>query len=80
MDYTNDRSNYSQLKFPFSLKVDQTEAVNVWMDNNCRGTILYSTGTGKTEISFECARKLVETYKKRDGLKGLCYLNDKSIA
>jgi superfamily II DNA or RNA helicase len=59
----------SQLKFPFNLKDDQTDAVNVWMDNNCRGTILYSTGTGKTEISFECARKLVETYKKKDGLK-----------
>lgn len=56
----------SQLKFPFHLKTDQIDAVNAWMDNGCRGTILYSTGTGKTEISFECARKLVETYKKKD--------------
>jgi superfamily II DNA or RNA helicase len=59
----------SHLKFPFELKNDQVEAVNAWLDNNCRGTILYSTGTGKTEISFECARRLVETYKKDDGLK-----------
>ena len=58
----------SLLKFPFNLKDDQIEAVNAWMDNNYRGTILYSTGTGKTEISFECARRLVETYKKKDEL------------
>ncbi|CAN5605439.1 hypothetical protein BH23THE1_BH23THE1_26290 [soil metagenome] len=58
----------SLLKFPFNLKDDQIEAVNAWMDNYYRGTILYSTGTGKTEISFECARRLVETYKKNDGL------------
>jgi superfamily II DNA or RNA helicase len=58
----------SLLKFPFNLKDDQIEAVNAWMDNNYRGTILYSTGTGKTEISFECARRLVETYKKNDEL------------
>ncbi len=55
----------SQLKFPFHLKTDQSKAVDAWMDNNYRGTILYSTGTGKTEISFECARRLVETYKKK---------------
>ena len=58
----------SLLKFPFNLKDDQIEAVNAWMDNNYRGTILYSTGTGKTEISFECARRLAETYKKNDEL------------
>jgi superfamily II DNA or RNA helicase len=56
----------SQLKFPFHLKTDQINAVNAWMDNNYRGTILYSTGTGKTEISFECARRLIETYKKNN--------------
>ena len=49
----------SSLKFPFSLKDDQLAAVNAWMENNNRGTILYSTGTGKTEIAFECARRLV---------------------
>ncbi|HKU83397.1 MAG TPA: DEAD/DEAH box helicase family protein [Candidatus Nitrosocosmicus sp.] len=47
------------LKFPFKLKDDQIEAVNAWIENNNRGTILYSTGTGKTEIAFECARRLV---------------------
>ncbi len=49
----------SLLKFPFILKKDQIEAVNVWINNNKRGTILYSTGTGKTEIAFECAKMLV---------------------
>ena len=49
----------SSLKFPFDLKDDQIAAVDAWMENNNRGTILYSTGTGKTEIAFECARRLV---------------------
>src|SRR6476619_8453313 len=49
----------SLLKFPFALKQDQIAAVNAWINNNNRGTILYSTGTGKTEIAFECARRLV---------------------
>ena len=47
----------SQLKFPFSLKEDQIEAVNAWIDNDFRGTVLYSTGTGKTEIALECAKR-----------------------
>jgi superfamily II DNA or RNA helicase len=46
------------LKFPFELKDDQREAVNAWINNNFRGSIIYSTGTGKTEIAFECARRL----------------------
>lgn len=50
----------SSLKFPFDLKDDQIAAVDAWMENNYRGTILYSTGTGKTEIAFECARRLVD--------------------
>ncbi len=52
----------SQLKFPFRLKEDQTEAVNAWINNNYRGTILYSTGTGKTEIAFECARRIASEF------------------
>ena len=56
----------SQLKFPFHLKSDQIDAVSAWLDNEFRGTILYSTGTGKTEISFECARRLAETYTKKN--------------
>jgi superfamily II DNA or RNA helicase len=45
------------LKFPFCLKKDQLEAVNEWANNNFRGTVLYSSGTGKTEIAFECAKR-----------------------
>ena len=48
------------LKFPFCLKKDQLEAVNEWANNNFRGTVLYSSGTGKTEIAFECAKRAVE--------------------
>ena len=48
------------LKFPFELKHDQIRAVNAWLSNNFRGSIIYSTGTGKTEIAFECARRLAE--------------------
>jgi superfamily II DNA or RNA helicase len=47
----------SQLKFPFPLKEDQIDAVNAWIDNDFRGTVLYSTGTGKTEIALECAKR-----------------------
>ncbi|HZB64022.1 MAG TPA: DEAD/DEAH box helicase family protein [Nitrososphaeraceae archaeon] len=52
----------SQLKFPFSLKEDQIDAVNAWIDNDFRGTIVYSTGTGKTEIAFECAKRVACRY------------------
>src|SRR5688500_1609922 len=52
----------SQLKFPFSLKKDQIDAVNAWIDKNFRGTIVYSTGTGKTEIAFECAKRVAYAY------------------
>src|SRR5688572_28462859 len=52
----------SQLKFPFSLKKDQIDAVNAWIDNDFRGTIVYSTGTGKTEIAFECAKRVACRY------------------
>jgi superfamily II DNA or RNA helicase len=44
------------LKFPFNLTKDQHEAVDMWLSSKCRGSIIYSTGTGKTEIAFECAR------------------------
>src|SRR6185503_10435303 len=52
----------SLLKFPFALKQDQIAAVNAWINNNYRGTILYSTGTGKTEIAFECARRIASEF------------------
>jgi superfamily II DNA or RNA helicase len=44
------------LKFPFELKPDQIKAVEAWLMNQCRGSIIYGSGTGKTEIAFECAR------------------------
>lgn len=50
------------LKFPFTLKDDQLAAVESWVDNGFRGTILYSTGTGKTEIAFECAKRMMIAY------------------
>ena len=37
----------SQLKFPFSLKKDQEEAVEAWIENDFRGTVLYSTWNWK---------------------------------
>lgn len=53
----------SLLRFPFELKEDQIAAVDAWINNNFRGTILYSTGTGKTEIAFECARMRANYHK-----------------
>ncbi len=46
----------SKIHFPFELKRDQIEAAKAWIDNGCRGSVIFSTGTGKTEIAFECAR------------------------
>ncbi|HYZ95081.1 MAG TPA: DEAD/DEAH box helicase family protein, partial [Nitrososphaeraceae archaeon] len=45
------------LKFPFSLTNDQEDAITAWIKNRYKGSIIYSTGTGKTEIAFECARR-----------------------
>jgi superfamily II DNA or RNA helicase len=45
------------LTFPFELTRDQLEAVDAWVINAYRGSIIYSTGTGKTEIAFECAKR-----------------------
>ena len=53
-------SAISSLKFPFKLTKDQLEAVNAWVSNGYKGTIIYSTGTGKTEIAFECAKRASE--------------------
>src|SRR5688572_18266188 len=48
------------LRFPFELKPDQVKAVEAWLVNRCRGSIIYGSGTGKTEIAFECAKKAAE--------------------
>jgi superfamily II DNA or RNA helicase len=50
-------SAISSLKFPFKLTKDQLEAVDAWVSNGYKGSIIYSTGTGKTEIAFECAKR-----------------------
>jgi superfamily II DNA or RNA helicase len=49
------------LKFPFYLTKDQHKAVEAWFSNKGKGSIIYSTGTGKTEIAFECARRRAAT-------------------
>jgi predicted nucleic acid-binding Zn finger protein len=59
----------SHLQFPFSLKRDQLEAVDSWINNNFRGTVPYSSGTGKTEIAFECARRAALALAARSSIK-----------
>lgn len=54
----------SSLTFPFELKRDQLEAADAWMKNGCRGSVIFSTGTGKTEIAFECARRAADASSK----------------
>lgn len=54
----------SALKFPFSLKTDQEVAVESWIKNGYRGSIIYSTGTGKTEIAYESAKRASLDYLK----------------
>ncbi|MGD1836406.1 MAG: DEAD/DEAH box helicase [Nitrososphaeraceae archaeon] len=55
----------SNLHFPFKLKKDQEEAVKSWIDNNYKGSIIFSTGTGKTEIALECAKKASEILSQK---------------
>jgi len=52
------------LKFPFKLTKDQVEAVDAWVMNDYKGLIIYSTGTGKTEIAYECARRAYEAVEE----------------
>ncbi len=53
------------LCFPFFLKSDQIKAVEAWMENGQRGSLIYGSGTGKTEIAFECARQAAEYSGKK---------------
>jgi superfamily II DNA or RNA helicase len=53
-------SAISSIRFPFELKKDQLEAAEAWVANGCRGSVIFSTGTGKTEIAFECGRRAAE--------------------
>jgi superfamily II DNA or RNA helicase len=54
----------SCLKLPFYLKGHQLQAVDAWMSSGMRGSIIYSSGTGKTEIAFECARRAAAVFTK----------------
>jgi len=60
------------LKFPFNLTRDQEDAVAAWIKNQYKGSIIYSTGTGKTEIAFECAKRAAKEniihFKKDNGI------------
>ena len=60
----------SSLRFPFELKRDQLEAAEAWMQNSCAGSVIFSTGTGKTEIAWECARRAAQL----SGAKSFCIL------
>ena len=57
------------LKFPFNLTKDQEEAVAAWISNKYKGSIIYSTGTGKTEIAFECAKRAATNNSITFGVK-----------
>lgn len=54
------RPAIASLRFPFKLKPDQVMAADAWMENGCRGSVIYGSGTGKTEIALECARRAAE--------------------
>jgi superfamily II DNA or RNA helicase len=56
----------SSLKFPFYLKGHQLEAIDAWITSGMRGSIIYSSGTGKTEIAFECARRVADFLNLQD--------------
>jgi superfamily II DNA or RNA helicase len=60
-------SAISTLKFPFKLTKDQIEAVDAWISNGYKGSIIYSTGTGKTEIAFECAKRACAAILHNEG-------------
>ena len=47
----------NDLSFPFELKKDQIEGINAWINAGFRGSLIFGTGTGKTEMAFECAKR-----------------------
>jgi superfamily II DNA or RNA helicase len=59
IDENSEPAAILDLRFPFELKPDQVKAVEAWLANNCRGSVIYGSGTGKTEIAFECAKRAV---------------------
>lgn len=58
----------SSLKYPFHLRGHQLQTVDAWISSGMRSSIIYSSGTGKTEIAFECARRAaaILTFNKSD--------------
>ena len=58
------RAAISNLKFPLELKKDQLDTVDAWLSNGFRGSIIYSVDMGKTEITFECAKKAANATAK----------------
>jgi superfamily II DNA or RNA helicase len=58
------RAAISNLKFPLQLEKDQLDTVDAWLSNGFRGSIIYSVDTGKTEITFECAKKAANATAK----------------
>src|SRR5919109_3298981 len=64
------------LRFPFELKPDQVRAVEAWLANHCRGSIIYGSGTGKTEIAFECAKRAVTSERSYSRAEDSITCND----
>lgn len=60
LNLLSEQAAIKSLRFPFELKLDQIKGVEAWIENHCRGSLIYSSGTGKTEIALECARKAAE--------------------
>jgi superfamily II DNA or RNA helicase len=58
-------SAISMLKFPFKLTKDQIEAAEAWIMNGDKGS-----GTGKTEIAFECAKRAYEAIVHKERTSG----------
>lgn len=69
------------LKLPFNLTKDQLGAVEAWINSGYRGSVIYSTGTGKTEIAFECARRRAQLADNKilDKSDKLTNINNNSV-
>lgn len=57
-------------KPPVRLREYQTQAVEAWFANDCRGIFEMATGTGKTKTALECVRRLAE-----QGGRQLCVMS-----
>ncbi len=66
----------SSLRYPFHLGGHQLQAVDAWILNGMRSSIIYSSGTGKTEIALECARRAAAILaSKKPEVKGSSPIN-----